>query len=96
MHVWAESKLAQMALSGPLAPLFVNNDYVTAEITHSTVHAHQAVLAWSEASMCCRETFAPPKKQQHYCCITAVSIGSAMRRECSMSTATAASSTKRE
>ena len=28
-----------------LAPCFVNNDYVTAEITHSTVHLHHEILA---------------------------------------------------
>ena len=93
--MWGKSILAKMALSGSLAPLFVN-DCVTAEITYSTVHAHQAVLAWSQATLCYREIKAPPKKWQHYCFIMAVSIGSAMRRDCSMSTATAASSTKRE
>ena len=30
-----------------LAPRFVNNDYVTAEITYSTVHACHEVCAWS-------------------------------------------------
>ena len=43
-RVWGESKLAKMACSGPLAPRFVNNDYVTAEIIYSTEHACQEVL----------------------------------------------------
>ena len=30
-----------------LAPCFVNNVYVTAEISYSTVHARHEVLAWS-------------------------------------------------
>ena len=66
--MWGKSILAKMALSGSLAPLFVN-DCVTAEITYSTVHAHQAVLAWSQATLCYREIKAPPKKWQHYCFI---------------------------
>ena len=32
-----------------LAPCFINYDYVTAEITYSTVHAHHAVFAGSQA-----------------------------------------------
>ena len=32
-----------------LAPHFVNNDYITAEITYSTAHAHREVLAWPQA-----------------------------------------------
>ena len=38
-----------MALSGSLAPLFVN-DCVTAEITYSTAHACHEVLAWPLAT----------------------------------------------
>ena len=45
-----ESKLVQMACSGPLTPCFVNNDYVTTEITYSTVRAHQEVLAQSRGT----------------------------------------------
>ena len=33
-----------------LAPCFVNNDYVTAEISYSTVHVHHKVLAWPQAT----------------------------------------------
>ena len=47
-----------MAQSGSLAPWplalathFVNNDYVTAEITYSTAHAHHKVLAWPQATL---------------------------------------------
>ena len=50
--LWGESKLAKIACSGSLAPPFVNNDYVTAEITYSIVHPHQEVLAWSWATLC--------------------------------------------
>ena len=35
-EVWGESELAKMARSGCLAPCFVNNDCVTAEIIYST------------------------------------------------------------
>ena len=49
-----KSKFAKMVWSGSLipqplalAPRFVDNDYVTAEITYSTVHACHKVLAWS-------------------------------------------------
>ena len=37
-----------MECSGSLAPPFVNNDYVTAEIICSTAHACQEVLTRSE------------------------------------------------
>ena len=30
-----------------LAPCFVNNDYVTAEVTYSTAYARHEVLAWT-------------------------------------------------
>ena len=76
-----------MAWSGSLAPLplalaprFVN-DCVTAEILYSTVHACLEVLAWSQATLCCIHTWAPPRKWRHYCCVTAVSVGSATRGE---------------
>ena len=42
-----ESKLAKRAGLGSLAPCFVNNDYVTAEIICSTAHMCHQVLAWS-------------------------------------------------
>ena len=40
-----------MAWSASLAPRFVN-DYVTAEITYSTVHARHEVLTWPRAAFC--------------------------------------------
>ena len=58
-----------MALSGSLtlrplilAPRFVNNVYVTAEITYNTAHARPEVLAWSRATLCGMHIRAPPKK----------------------------------
>ena len=48
-EVWGESELAKMAHSGALTPCFVNNDYVTVEIIHSTAHARPEVLSWSWA-----------------------------------------------
>ena len=33
-----------------LAPWFVNNDYVTGEITYSTAHACHEVLDWPSAA----------------------------------------------
>ena len=47
-------------------------------MTHSTLHAHHDVLGWAWAIFVIR---APLKKQQHYCCVMAVSSGSAMRGE---------------
>ena len=42
--VWGESKLAKMACSGSLAPHFVNNDYVTAEIF---IAVHMCIVRYS-------------------------------------------------
>ena len=33
-------------------PTFVNNDYVTAKIIYSTVHAYHEVLTWSWVTVC--------------------------------------------
>ena len=69
-----------MVCSGSLIPCFVNDDCNT-EIICSTVHAHHEVLAWSWATLCWPDIWAPPRKRGRYCCITAMSIGSAMRGE---------------
>ena len=53
--MWGESKLAKMVCSGSLTPRFVNNDYVKAEITHSTAPVCHEVLACSRATLCCRD-----------------------------------------
>ena len=79
--MWRESKLANMMCSGSLAPCFLNNNYVTAEIIHSTVHVHHKVyvtaqityitahapqvLAWPWATLCCARISAPHRNQQH-------------------------------
>ena len=54
---YRESKLAKMAWPGSLAPqplalapCFVHNDYVTAELTCITVHACHEILAWTWAT----------------------------------------------
>ena len=55
-HLRGERKLAKMACSGSLAPHFVNNDYVTAEVTYNTAHAHHKVLlTWSWATLCYKD-----------------------------------------
>ena len=72
--VWGESKLAKGAGSGSLAPCFVNNDYVTAEIICSTAHMCHQVLAWS-CIMCSTYVWAPPEEWRHYCCVKTVSTG---------------------
>ena len=79
-HGWGETKLAKTVCSGSLAPRFVNNDCVAAEIIHSMAHVHHEVPIWS-GIQCYMQIGAPPKKQQHYCCIMAMSIGSAMKGE---------------
>ena len=40
-----------MACSGSLAPHFVNNDYVTAEIIHSTEHVRHEVYVTAEITI---------------------------------------------
>ena len=45
--MWGDSTLAKMSHSASLPPHFVNNDYVTAEITYSTAHVYHKVLTWS-------------------------------------------------
>ena len=49
-----KSKLAKMAWSGSLTlafvPRFINNDYVTAEITYSPAHARHQVLTWTRTT----------------------------------------------
>ena len=77
--MWGESKLAKMACSCSLTPHFVNNDYVTAEIIYRTAHAHHKKLASSPATLCCGTMWTPPKKRQHYYCISALSVGSTTR-----------------
>ena len=37
-----------MVYPGPLAPRFVNNDYVTAEVIYSTVQASHELFTWSQ------------------------------------------------
>ena len=73
--LWGESKLAYMAHLGSLAPCFVNNDYVTAEIIYSTVHAGHEVLACSSLLCAVRICELHPRSSGNYCCIMAVSIG---------------------
>ena len=50
--LWGGSKLAKIVCSGSLAPHFVNNDYITAEIIYSTAYAHHETLAWSWTTLC--------------------------------------------
>ena len=76
-----ERSLAKIACSSSLDPHFIKNDYVTAEIIYITVHSHHEVLTWSWATLCCRDIWAPPRKRGNHYCNTAVSFGSATRRE---------------
>ena len=71
-HGWGETKLSKTVCSGSLAPRFVNNDCVAAEITHSMAHVHHEAPVWS-GIQCYVQIGTPPKKQRHYCWITAVS-----------------------
>ena len=63
--MWGESKLAKMDCSDFITPRFINNDYVRAEIIYSTVHAPHKVLAWSRATLCCRDIWALPRNWGH-------------------------------
>ena len=76
-----------MAQSGSLAPWplalathFVNNDYVTAEITYSTAHAHHEVPTWLRI-LCAVCLYELHLEWQYYCYLMAVFVGSAMRGE---------------
>ena len=51
-----------MDCSGSLTSRFVNNDYETAEIIYSTVHACHEILAWSRATLCGTPVWASPWK----------------------------------
>ena len=86
--VQEKRKLAKMVWSGSLdpqplalAPCFVDNDYVTAEITYSTAQAHHEVLAWSPVLRMVQICELHLQSGEYYCCITAVSVGSVMREE---------------
>ena len=57
-----ESKLAKMARSGSLTARFVNNNYVTAEITYSAAHGRHEILAWSQAALCLMPVRASPQE----------------------------------
>ena len=64
-YLQGKNKLAKMVCSGSLtpgslafAPGFVNSDYVTAEITYSTVHVHHGVPGWTWAASV---MWTPPK-----------------------------------
>ena len=50
-----------------LAPCFVNNDYVTAELTYRTVHARHELLAWSRVTLWGMPVWAPPGKALKGC-----------------------------
>ena len=77
-----------------LAPWFVNNDYVTAEITYNIAHMCHKVLAWPQATVTkwvsCRKW---RHLLLHHGCVCWVNHE---RREYSMSTAMADASAKRE
>ena len=86
-----------MACSGYLAPCFVNNDYVTAEIICIMVHVSQEILTLSGATLCCPDISAPLRKQQqlllHYDCVHWVSHEGG---QYSLSAATIAASARKE
>lgn len=93
-HV-SERALAKKVCSGSLAPHFVNNDYITAEITCSTVcmHTTRTLLV---TNYFCRGMSTPPKKAEastaasHSC----VCWASYERREYSVPTAMATTPTR--
>lgn len=80
-HLWGErEKLAKTACSGSLPPHFVNNDYVTAEVTY-TVHAHHKVLlAWSWATLCYKDMNST-QKSSALLLLSCASVGTATRGE---------------
>ena len=72
-------QIGQDGCSRSLAPCFINNHYIAAEIICSPAHVHHEVRVQSQAALCCRDIWAPPRKQRHCCCVTAVYVGSATR-----------------
>ena len=56
-----------MAWSDSLAPGFVGNDCVTAEIIYSIALARHEVVARSPAILCCMHTWVPPRKRCQGC-----------------------------
>ena len=76
-----------------LAPSFVNDDSGTAELIYSTAQAYHEVRSWSQATLCGRNVWAPPKKAAVLLGRQAVSAGLVAGGE---NTATAAESARRE
>ena len=74
-------QVTQDEVVSSLTPRFVNNDYVTAEVTYSTVQAHDEVLAWSQVLRVVRIRELHLQSGEYYCCIMAASVGSVMREE---------------
>ena len=54
-----------MECSESLAPHFVNNDHVTAEVIYSTVHACHKVLTWLWATLCSKHVWTPLREWWH-------------------------------
>ena len=71
---WGENKLAKMAFWGSLAPHFVNNDYVTAEITYSTACAQHKVLTSSWAALCNTPVWIQLRHESPGCCCTGTTL----------------------
>lgn len=75
-------QISQMARSGSLTPRFVDNEYLTAEIIYSTVHAPQRgtylVRGYFMLYGCMSSTC---KIWWQSCRVTTVTVGSAMRGE---------------
>ena len=81
-RAWGETKSAKMALSGSPAPRFVTDDYVNrGEHLYGTAHARHEVRAWSRATLCCTDVWAPPENWWRSCCVPAVSAGPATSGE---------------
>lgn len=75
--LWATLRREQISLYGVFrlsGSMCVNNDYVTAEIIYSPVHAGHEVLTWSPLLCVVWVCELHPKNSGNYCCITAVSI----------------------
>ena len=56
------AQISQEACSGSLTARFVNNNYVTAEITYSAAHGRHEILAWSQAALCLMPVRASPQE----------------------------------
>ena len=61
-------QVTQDGVVSSLTPRFVINDYVTAEVTYSTVHGHHDVLSWPGATFVLK-TYRGPTRETPFAAV---------------------------